>query len=214
MDHSTTSKLLISFCLSGLAAEAIAEPTVAPAIGQRFAWPLADGTTGQAILLPKADGVLYLVYSTPGGKIGFWTMTPSPSSEPTPEPNPIRPPEPEPAKDSLAMVIIVTPEERTALPEALGTALKEHAATFRALTVSEVADPMTETNDLTWIGRTAGKQYPYAFAITKTGAILWEGQPPKEPAAFVSLLVPYFANTVTTVCPDGNCPKNRKEPKK
>ena len=65
-------------------------PAIAP--GQPFTVPLADKTTGQAVLLPAPNGQAWLVFSTPTGQIGLWTMSPGmPTTPPTPPAPPVPP---------------------------------------------------------------------------------------------------------------------------
>lgn len=80
---------LLTFSLTGLA---LAQ-TPAPAAQVIFALPLADKTTAQAVLLPMPTPGAWLVYATPTGKLGLWTMTPT---SPTPPPDPSPPPTPPP----------------------------------------------------------------------------------------------------------------------
>ena len=68
--------------------------TTAPAVYQTFTLPLADKTTAQAFLLPTLEGRAFLVYATPTGKLGLWTMTPTNQTKP-PDPPPPPPPPPD-----------------------------------------------------------------------------------------------------------------------
>ena len=88
-----TKSFFLSCALLILLVASASAQTPAPAIKTQFALPLADKTTAQAVLLPMPTPGAWLVYATPTGKLGLWTMTPT---SPTPPPNPAPPPTPPP----------------------------------------------------------------------------------------------------------------------
>jgi hypothetical protein len=79
--------------LCALLAAAAHAQTPAPALQTPFSLPLTDKTTAQAVLLPTLNGQAFLVYATPTGRLGLWTMSPT-TPTPPPEPQPQPPPQP------------------------------------------------------------------------------------------------------------------------
>ena len=90
MHRFQTNVLLILLSLLSFCPELSRAQTPAPAIQQQFALPLADKTTATAVLLPMPTPGAWLVYATPTGKLGLWTMTPT--TEPPVPPPPVPPP--------------------------------------------------------------------------------------------------------------------------
>lgn len=187
--------------------------TPAPAPYQVFSLPLADKTTGTAVLLPTREGQAYLVCASSTGKIFSYLLTPTttpPKPDPTPQPDPTPPPPTPPP--AIAAVITVTPTTPADLPAGVATLLDSAQVAYHAFTVAMVAERDPPENSLTWIGRTAGKQYPYTFFATAEGAILWQGPTPADAPAWKTLL-----NTFTTTgaasrtCANGTCPTTRKK---
>jgi hypothetical protein len=109
-----TKSLCLSIALSILPAASALAQTPAPALHTQFSLPLADKTTAQAVLLPTLNGQAFLVYATPTGRLGLWTMNPT---HPAPPPDPQPPPQPQPPNvlPPLPDWIIpgATPRERT-----------------------------------------------------------------------------------------------------
>lgn len=164
--------------------------TPAPMASQQFALPLSDQTTATAVLLPSPEGRLTLVYATSTGKIGLWTLTPSPTPpsptpvDPPPSPTPVDPPPTAPVA-----VITITETTPAALPRAVAARLTATAGTYHAFTIAMVATKEPPANSLTWIGRTAGKSYPYTFLASRDhGKTLWQGPTPKTDADFIAVI--------------------------
>ena len=86
----------------------VAHGQVMPLTGQRFALPLEDGTTTQAVILNAPQNCLHLVYATRSGQLVFLHV-----SQQHPEPGPVPPPPPPPAK-TLHVAIVHDPAKSTA----------------------------------------------------------------------------------------------------
>ncbi len=152
--------------------------TPAPATETPFQLPLADKTTAQAVFLPTADGQAYLVYATKTGQIVFYHLTPA-----SPNPTPIPPPDPIPPATTVS-VITITETDAAALPSCVQTHLDLTGGNYHAFTVAMVSETSPPANALQWIGRSAGKAYPYSFITSTTGDILWQGATPADAATF------------------------------
>jgi len=90
---SQIRNLFLSLSLCALLPQATGAQTPAPAMQTPFQLPLTDKTTAQAVLLPTLNGQAFLVYATPTGRLGLWTMSQT-NPTPPPEPQPIPPPTP------------------------------------------------------------------------------------------------------------------------
>jgi hypothetical protein len=197
--------LLLSIVLS---TQPLLGQTQAPALETQFTLPLADKTTAQAVLLPTADGKVWLVYSTSTGQIGLWTMTPATSPSPPIPPTPPTPPiPPEPPKPVSVSVITVTETDPAPCPAQVADFLSANKSTYFAFTVAMVADKNPPANSLTWIGRTAGKSYPYSFVASHEGKTLWEGPTPTAAANFI-MVIQSQMKTLARIssCSKGSCP--------
>lgn len=167
--------------------------TPAPQQNQIFALPLADGTTANAIILPAANGQAFLVYATKTGQLGFWTMTsgtspsPTPPPEPPPPPTPPTPPVP-PTPPRVVSVITITETTPAGLPSEVSAYLSANSGSYYAFTVEMVALDEPPPNALKWIGKSAGKNYPYTFLADAAGVVLWQGPTPANAAKFLNLL--------------------------
>jgi hypothetical protein len=194
--------LLLSLLLIGLSTpRCMAQGTAIASLSQ-FSVPLTTGGTGTAILIPNANGPAWLLISGPTGQIGLYQLTTSPTPQP--------PTPPEPPKPVAAAVITVTESDPAKLPTDVAALLSATRATFHAFTIAMVAEPEPPADALAWIGRTAGKPYPYSFVVAADGSILWQGPTPKDSAAWLSVLKPFAATTTnpTTLPAAGcNCPK-------
>jgi hypothetical protein len=189
--------LILSTTIPTRSVTADATPTIAPKVP--FAVPLTTGQAGQALLLPIDDKQAYLVYSAPTGQIGFYRLT----SDLTP---PVTPPTPTPA---VAAVITITESTAAELPAAVAQRLTAISATYHSFTVAMVADDAPPENALLWIGRSAGKPYPYTFIVRGDGTIQWEGPTPQTDAAFLALLdKPTTTPAAARCCPTGTCPQS------
>lgn len=93
----------ILLCMSAIAAD----PTPAPQ--QRFALPLSDGTTAQAVFLPAPDDAFYLVYPTKSGQLVFMHVI---QGDPNPDPVP---PDPVPPAKTLHVAVVHDPAKSSAL---------------------------------------------------------------------------------------------------
>jgi hypothetical protein len=184
-------------------------PSIAPALP--FTVPLTNNQTGQAVLLQIDATQAWLVCTDKTGQIAFYRMTTSPSPGPGPSPQPPTPPTPPtPPPAKAAAIITVTDSDPAQLPAAVAAYATNAGLTYAAFTVAMVADPQPPPNALTWIGRTAGKKYPYTFVAATDGAILWQGQTPPTSDNFLSVLrnvAPTTSKPVAADCPD--CPPQR-----
>jgi hypothetical protein len=183
-------------------------------MGTRFALPLADKTSAQAVLLPTVNEKVWLVYSTPTGQIGLWTMTHETSPTPTPPIDPPSPPDPPvPPKPSSVSVITVSESTAVALPIAVAEFLDASKSTYHAFTIAMVSDSNPPPNALLWIGRTAGKTYPYSFVADQNGNILWEGKTPITSTSFLDLLEKFLTpKSKPRTCASGTCPSVKGKP--
>jgi len=160
-------------CLALLVGQTTAQ-TPAPAPSVRFALPLLDKTTATAMILPTHDGAAWLVYATTTGQIGLYQLTPT---SPTPPPDP--PPTPPPVDGPISL-ITVTETTPAVLPPAVAAFLVKTNSTYSAYTVAMVGDKTPPPGALLWIGRTAGKTYPYSFIVRADQSIRWQGPTPQS----------------------------------
>lgn len=174
-------------------------PGIAP--GVPFQLPLTDKSMASAILLPTQVGPQYIVYATKTGLIGFYEINPS-STDPAPQPEP-------PA--AIASIITVSADTAADLPADVAARLASLSGNYFAFTVAMVADASPPPNALSWIGRTAGKPYPYTFVVDASGNILWEGPTPTSSDNFLSILRNAKATPSLRVpCASGTCPTDRR----
>lgn len=206
-------KALLSFvCLSTLCATSNSTAQ-APALTASFPFnvPMTDGTTSQAVILPKNDGSAYLVISSPTGQLGLFLLTPQTTPPPTPNPTPPPPPPtPPPPSGTAAAFITITAAVPAAIPAETQALFTSRNITYYAYTASMVSDPQPPPNSLTWIGACAGKQLPYSFLATADGQCLWQGPTPTTAADFAALLPPASLSAPPAItCPSGTCPLQR-----
>lgn len=105
-------------------------------------------------------------------------------------------------------MITVTEQELSKPSAAELSLLSSKSIEFFPYTLSMVAMENPPANALKWIGRTAGKSYPYTFLAASDGAILWQGATPKglqELTAVLSNLITDRASEC--ICPGGVCPQ-------
>ena len=82
-------------------------------------------------------------------------------------------------------------------------------ATYAAYTVAMVADDTPDPIALTWIGRSAGKSYPYSYVVGTNGKILWEGPTPTDDSTFLATVTQNGQPAILPAgCPDGSCKCN------
>jgi hypothetical protein len=195
----------------GLSTQPSLGQTPAPALQTQFTLPLADKSIATAILLPTADGKAWLVYAAPTGRIGLWTLVPATSPSPTPPPEPPVPPVPPvPPKPTSVSVITITETDQATLPASVTDFLRSAKSTYFAFTVAMVSDPSPPANSLTWIGRSAGKTYPYTFVASLEGKTLWEGPTPKTGADFIEILQNILTPIgVRDICTGNSCPTRK-----
>lgn len=215
--HCRTKPLLPSLCLIALLASAAPAQTPTPRPHLPFTLPMTDGTTAAAIILPTQAGQAYLVYATTTGRIGSYLMTPGT----TPTPGPIDPPAPPiPVPDPPAPPPVPTPTrlaligemDKPNLSTAVTATLSAWAVAVESYSVAQVADPSTPAAALRLIGRSAGKRYPFAIALTAAGTVTWEGNLSNDPTAAIATLAAVFGRTppASPACPDGLCPPLRR----
>jgi hypothetical protein len=159
------------------------------------------------VFLPTLDGKMYLIYSTNSGKIGLWVLVSATAPLP-PDPHPV-----------VTSVNIITITETTAATadNNLQSFLALKKGKFSAYTVASVGEANPPAEALKWVGRTAGKTYPYTFAIDQNENIIWEGTTPGTTAELIAkisglkidkppLILPPPAATAPNTCPGGVCP--------
>ena len=185
MNHSKTRlSCLFCMCFALLVGQTTAQ-TPAPAPNVSFAIPLTDKTTATAIVLPGPNTQAWLVYATPSGKLGLWILTPtSPTPQPEPPPPvPTPPPDPPPTPppvDGPFSLITVTETTPATLPPAVAAFLTKTNSTYCAYTVAMVELRNPPPGALLWIGRTAGKTYPYSVVVRADQSIRWQGPTPQS----------------------------------
>jgi hypothetical protein len=86
----TLQRLTLLLLTAGLTAGLFAAEPPAPAVGQRFSLPLADGTAAQAVVLSGPDGTSQLVYATSTGQLVFLPIGKQDVPPPPPPPPPGR----------------------------------------------------------------------------------------------------------------------------
>ena len=200
-----------AFCLSLLLFAILAHPLRSQpptfATGTSFNIPMSDGTTRQAIILPGPGASAWLVTSSPTTPLGFWTITPTTGPTPTPPLDPPKPtPPPDPPKPAVAAVVTISEKTPAPIGTAVAAELSRLSAAYHAFTIAMVAQPTPPENALTWIGRSAGKPYPYTFIASADGRVLWEGPTPGTSDNFLSILRQLAPKQKpTSDCPTGNC---------
>lgn len=178
--------LHLSRLLPTLAAVAILTTSATPHTGDDpipvasvpFAIPLSDGTTTSAVILPAPENSAYLVFATAPNRLQVWRLTP-----PT---DPVTPPDPAPAAPRL--IVTVTETIPAEIPTAIAAYIASTGSQYRAFTVAMVAQRDPPQSSLSWIGKTAGKKYPYTFVATDAGRILWRGSTPTTDAEWQEAL--------------------------
>jgi len=174
-------------------------PTPAPIALTCFPLPLADGSTANAIILPIPDGAAYLIYTTNDGKIGIYQILPVTSIAPTPDPAPT------PSRPQT--LIIVTEIDPAKLNDPVKNYLDAKGITLQTFTIMMVEERNPPANSLKWIGRTAGRPYPYAFIIDKNETILWKGQLPQTAKDTIAIFDNLLSQPMQpTTCPTNLCP--------
>jgi hypothetical protein len=104
-------------------------------------------------------------------------------------------------------LITVSADTPATIPAEVSAALAATRSSFFAFTVSMVADQTPPPNALIWIGKSAGKTYPWTFLAGPDGAILWQGPTPKTVAALLEILRPAASPiAVKPICPTSTCP--------
>jgi hypothetical protein len=89
----------------------------------------------------------------------------------------------------------------------IATWLTAHAMTSTICSIDQVADPNTPPESLHWIGRTAGKSYPYFFLADAQSKTLAEGTMPPTERELIAILQRFaIARTANPCCPNGKCP--------
>lgn len=188
------------------------QPIPVPANEIQFQVPLSDGTTGAGMVCWMPDGNGVFVISSPSGKIALLRFTKGilpPIINPPIVIPPIDPPKP--PKPSVSSFITVTDTEQWKINQLSQKVLSDYKIQSFAYTVSLVADPNPPANSLKWIGRTAGKEYPYSFFAGQNGEILWEGTTPESPADFLLILREFDPpEAKSDSCPNGVCPPARR----
>ena len=169
-----------------------------PAQGLRFALPLADGSTAEAMFLPTPGTATQIVYATTSGKLGLWPTTTPPNPEPTPAPKP--PPTP----DVPSVVVTISATEAETLPAEIAAYIAANGGSYSGFTVAMVATEKPPPDALKWIGRAAGKNLPYSFIATREGKIIVEGPTPASAAAWLQ----FWENKTTRAAspPASTCP--------
>jgi hypothetical protein len=149
-----------------------------PTTNQVFMLPLSDGTSAEGMFLQTPSAALWLVYATPAGKLGFWTLT---QSTPTP-------PTPPPPDRVIAHVVTIAEDEPAQIPPGAATEIAAAKADYNSYTISMVSSDDPPENALFWIGKSAGKKYPYTFLADKNNNVLWQGATPETEEAWAAIL--------------------------
>jgi len=198
--------------LIGLSTPRCLAQTPAPKPATFFLMPLADGSIATTVILPTTDEQAYLVYASPTGQIGLYLLTPASLIPPLDPPIPPTPPVPPPKPpQKLASVITITETEPAPIGAEVDRAIRSANATYFAYTIEMVSMPNPPANSLKWIGLSAGRSYPYTFAATAAGVILWQGPTPTTAADFLAMLgnlQPSLA--AADRCSGGSCPVPRR----
>lgn len=167
----------------------------------QFTIPLSDGKLANAILTPQSNGHLMII-ALPGGKLGLFSV--SEIRGPQPTPTPVDPPQPTQNDVNLVTVSETTP---ATISGTVQTTLAAVHGSFFAYTLTMISDEHPPENALKWIGRTAGKTYPYSFLTDKAGVILWEGPTPTTDTNLASLITSGGQLPATPArCHGGTCP--------
>lgn len=182
--------------------------TPAPAPLSAFTIPLSDKTMAQAQFLPAPDGDTWLIYSTPTGQIGLWSMSPATNPQPTPSPDPTPEPTPTPTPIPTHLTLWIVGDDAPINPsKPLADWLTSHNVSSRAVAVAQVADPTTDPQDLAIIALSAGQSYPYAACTDQDQRILWHAPLPDR-ATEVEAILSNLLNPSQHKgrCLGGNCP--------
>lgn len=167
--------------------------TPAPAANKEFNLPLADGTTGTALILPTSEGQAYLVYTTPTGKLGSYLMKTGTT------PNPVDPPPtPTPTPTRLTIAIVEDPATTTAQQRAIlaapawrGLANEQHA--FLGIIPNDLKEAKTGQPPALlapFLNRSKGHALPWVMLYDSAGNLFWEGPLPTTAQAMTALLTP------------------------
>lgn len=182
-----------------------------PANETLFPLPMSDGTSGQGVFLWTLPTSGVFVASSHSGQIillRFQKTTPSPTPEPPgPKPDPVPP---APPVQAVSSFIVVSETQEESLQPILMGMLKSSNVSFFAYTVEMVSLEKPPANSLKWIGRTAGKTYPWCFAVSADGSIIWQGAKPQTPADLAKIIGSTTQEKNSDPnCPSGNCPPER-----
>lgn len=189
----TLSTLTLLICLySGTLA---AEPTPAPS--QRFALPLSDGTSTQAVFLAAPKNAFHLVYATKSGTLIFLNVT-----KPGPEPEPI-PPEPIPPAEMLKVAVIndpaaSTPQQRQIMAD---PAWRDHIPTpheFCGIIPFGLIDPTTGTapaEQAPFLKAAEGHALPCLILLNENGKPVFVGPLPDSAKTILELIRKHGGNT-------------------
>ena len=204
MPHFRTISSCLLTILLGSSTLLFAAPPPTPAMLALFRLPLSDRTLANALILPGPNADAWLCYATDSGTIVSYRLTAT-IPTPPPEPPPI-PPTPPP----VVAVITITETTPAALPPNCAARLAATNSSYAAYTVAMVAEANPPTGSLLWIGRTAGKAYPWTFIATPDGKILWQGATPISSAAFLAQINSFLSpTTIAPDCAESNCPSKR-----
>lgn len=181
--------LRITVALAGLlilSTLALADSTVGPATGTRFAVPLSDGSQGVGMMLASPEGAFNLVIATPAGSL---IVLPVGTQDHPPTP-------PIPPVKRSAFVIIDNPAtasvaQRTVLADSRWRAETQADGRFRGLIPFGYLDPDTGKPPAKFaaaLSEAAGKRCPLLVWLSPDGTVTGSTPIPETLSAFHSLL--------------------------
>ena len=178
--------LLIALSLAGPGTAG--EPTPAPS--QRFALPLSDQTTTQAVFLSAPNKCLHLVYATQSGKLVFWHL-----SQTEPDPGPL-PPIPPPPVKSLRIAVVHDPtkstaQERQVMADTAWRATLPPPHEFSGIIPAGLVDPNTKTMPAAqapFLQAAKGHALPCLVLLNESDAVVTVIDLPGSAAAILKLV--------------------------
>lgn len=181
--HHLTIKLCSLLILSlSLTTGSYANEPPDPATRSTFTLPLQNGKEATAELLPVTSDQMYLVYATPTGELGVWTL--SRSVDPIP-PDPIPPVPPFPTKLFIAVVenpLTTSQAQRHVLadPGWRKKAIESH--NFLGVVPSDLVDKETggpPAHLRPFLKQAASRKLPWLIMCDQSGRIVFESEVPE-----------------------------------
>jgi len=195
MKTSQTKRFFLLLYVFTLPVATAPAQTPAPATMTQFALPLADQTTATAIILPGPNTQAWLIYATPSGKIGLWTMTPTTSPiPPQPIPPPPIPPVPIPQRLTIAVIedpATTTLEQRNVLADPTWRKLAAEKHDFRGIIPIDVIEKGTSQPPAAlapFLDRAKGRPLPWIMLYTQNFVLVWEGPLPATTTELMAII--------------------------